>query len=139
MYIREITFLDLDGKEVTEEFLFNLRQDEAIDLQLSEKGGLDEFLKKIARERDGREITRLLKTFILACYGERGADNKRFIKSPELSLAFSQTAAYTELWTELVTDEKAAADFIEKAFEKPRVDKDKPENAGLQPALKSYS
>jgi hypothetical protein len=45
-------------------------------------------------------------------YGEKSLDGVRFIKSPELSLAFSQTDAYNKLFMELMSDGSAAAAFI---------------------------
>ena len=54
----------------------------------------------------------LFKDLILRSYGEKSADGRRFIKSKELSTAFSQTEAYSELFMELVTDAEKAAEFV---------------------------
>ena len=43
---------------------------------------------------------------------EKSPDGRRFIKSKELSDAFSQTEAYSEIFMELALDDKAATDFI---------------------------
>lgn len=56
-----------------------------------------------------------MKTFeeiILTAYGEKSDDGRRFVKSDELSQAFKETEAYSELFMELLTDDKAAAAFI---------------------------
>lgn len=45
-------------------------------------------------------------------YGEKSPDGKRFVKSEELSTAFSQTEAYSQLYMELATDADKAAEFI---------------------------
>ena len=53
-----------------------------------------------------------MKDLILKAYGEKSLDGKRFIKSPEISVAFSQTEAYSKFFMELVTDPDAAAAFV---------------------------
>ena len=45
----------------------------------------------------------------MKAYGEKSLDGKYFEKSPERSLRFSQTEAYSELFLELLDPEKAAA------------------------------
>ena len=49
---------------------------------------------------------------IMKAYGVKSDDGKRLIKSEELSIAFTQTEAYSVLFMELITDDKAAADFV---------------------------
>ena len=131
MLVKEITYFDLYGEELTEKFYFNLRQDEAVDVHLSEDGGLDAFIERIMTERNGKELVRLFKDFILKLVGQVAPDGKRFIKTKEYTDWFSQTAAYTELWRELVMDPEAASEFINAALEKPRADRDKPNEPPL--------
>ena len=57
-------------------------------------------------------IIKVFKELVLKAYGEKSPDGKRFIKSDELSTAFAQTEAYSELFMKLATDDKAAADFV---------------------------
>ena len=45
-------------------------------------------------------------------YGEKSPDGRRFIKSKELSEAFEQTEAYSNLYVELATDSDSAAKFV---------------------------
>ena len=45
-------------------------------------------------------------------YGEKSADGKRFIKTPEIAEAFSQTEAYSVLFMELATNADSAAAFV---------------------------
>ncbi|MGC8000610.1 hypothetical protein, partial [Salmonella enterica] len=42
----------------------------------------------------------------------KSPDGRRFIKNKELSDAFSQTEAYSEIFMELALNEQAAADFV---------------------------
>ena len=57
-------------------------------------------------------MLRPFKDLVLKSYGEKSADGKRFIKTPEISEAFSQTEAYSVLFMELATDADAAAAFV---------------------------
>ena len=54
----------------------------------------------------------MFKDIILRSYGEKSPDGRRFIKSKEITDAFAQTEAYSDLFMELATDAEAASDFI---------------------------
>lgn len=121
MLIKPITYTDYDGVERTENFMFNLTKAELAELNLTTEGGLQAVIQKIVDSRDIPEITKWFKRIIMMAYGERSADGRRFIKSQELTEEFLQTEAYSELFIELITDEKAAAAFINGII--PQVEK----------------
>ena len=79
---------------------------------MSTSGGLAEQLQKIVDAKDAPAIIKTFKELILKAYGEKSADGKRFEKSEEISRAFSQTEAYSQLFMKLATDADAAADFV---------------------------
>ena len=81
-------------------------------MELSTAGGLTNLITKITNAKDGPTIIKIFKKLVLDAYGERSDDGRRFIKSKELSEAFSQTPAYSEIFMELSTDDEAAAKFI---------------------------
>ena len=112
MLKKTIKYKDFNGSEREEDFYFNLMQSEIAELELSTVGGFTESIQKIIQTQDGPEIIKQFKKIILKSYGEKSADGKRFIKSDELSEAFSQTNAYSELFMELATDDEAASAFI---------------------------
>lgn len=112
MLKKTIKYIDYDGVERTEDFHFNLTQAEVTEMELSLEGGLVRKIEKIVASKDGTEIVKLFKEIILKAYGEKSADGKRFIKSVELSTAFSQTEAYSQLFMSLATDSDQAAAFI---------------------------
>jgi hypothetical protein len=70
------------------------------------------MISRIVAAQDAPAIIKIFKDLILKAYGEKSLDGKRFIKSPELSDAFSQTEAYSQLFMELATDADAAANFV---------------------------
>ena len=112
MLKRKMTYVDYNGNERTEDFYFNLTKAELTEMQLSESGGLTEFIQRIIDTQDTKKIIELFKDLILKAYGEKSLDGKRFIKSKELSDSFAQTEAYSDLFMELATDSKAAAAFV---------------------------
>ena len=112
MLKKTITYTDYDGNQRTEDKYFNLSRAEVIEMDLSTTGGMQKLLERIVAEQDTRKIAEIFRELILKAYGEKSPDGKRFIKSHELSEAFSQTEAYSELFVELLSDaEKAAAFF----------------------------
>ena len=112
MLKKTITYTDYNGTERTEDFYFNLSKAEAMEMEMGTSGGLTETIKKIVAAQDSPSIIKIFKYFILKAYGEKSLDGKRFIKSKEISEAFSQTEAYNVLYMELLSDAKKAAEFI---------------------------
>ena len=112
MYKKTIPYEDFNGVERTEDFYFNLMESEVAELQMSNKAGLDQVIQELIRTQDMPAIIELFKKVILMSYGEKSVDGKRFIKSKELTEAFCQTNAYSNLFMELATNEKAAIEFI---------------------------
>ena len=112
MLKKTITYVDYNGVERTEDFYFNLSKAEVAEMELSVEGGFSKMLEEIVRSKDNVRIMELFKQMVLKAYGEKSADGKRFVKSKELSEAFSQTEAYSEIFMELALDEKAAAAFV---------------------------
>ena len=107
-----ITYTDYNGVERTEPFYFNLSKAELMEMELGVTGGMTEMLDKIIAAKDAPSLMKTFKEMIMKYYGIKSDDGKRLIKSEELSIAFTQTEAYSVLFMELITDDKAAADFV---------------------------
>ena len=86
MLSKAITYTDYNGEERTEVFYFNLTKAELAELNLTTKGGLQDVLRKIVDSKDVPELTKWFKKIILMSYGEK--------------------------FMELITDEVAAANFV---------------------------
>lgn len=113
MYTRTITYVDYDGNERTEDFMFNLNKSELTTMEMSSEGGLKQRLSTMINKKDAPEIMRTFKKLLHDSYGEKSADGRRFVKSDEISTAFEQTEAYNMIFMELCTDAKKAAEFVE--------------------------
>jgi len=120
MLKKTITYQDYNGNEITEDFYFNLSKAEVTEMELSRTGGLSKYIERIVAAKDVPAIINEFKYLVLKSYGVKSEDGKRFIKSEELSQAFAQTEAYTELFVELVSDAEAAAKFVNGIIPNPK-------------------
>lgn len=112
MITKPITYVDYNGVERTENFMFNLSKAEIMEMELTTTGGLAEMIQRIVAAQDTPSIIKIFKDLILKSYGVKSPDGKHFVKSKELSTKFSQSEAYSVLFMELATDADAAAAFV---------------------------
>lgn len=144
MYKKTITFENYNGEKLTEDFYFNLNQAELIKwLTTSGDYTLDKVLERLSKERNGKKIMEIFEDLIHLSYGRKSLDSRKFEKTEEIWNDFYQTEAYSVLFTELVTDAKKAADFVNKiiprdlANEVEKIIRDNPD--GIPDALKDYT
>lgn len=124
MLKKTITFKDLDGNDVTEDFYFNLSKAELAELELSRQGGLTAYLATLTKDStNGPEIIETFKTLITMTVGRRSEDGRRFIKNQEITDEFLQSDAYSEFFMELITDPDASETFARGIMPKDLMDK----------------
>jgi len=109
MLKKTIKYTDFNGVEREEDHYFNLSRAEINEMNLSTTGGLERMIHDITSTKDVPKIAAIFKELILKSYGIKSPDGKRFIKSKEISLEFSQTGAYDVLYMELLGDETGDA------------------------------
>lgn len=116
MIKKTITYTDYNGLERTESFYFNLSKAEVMEMELSADGGMAESIQKIVDAKDAPAIIRVFKDLVLKAYGVKSDDGRRFMKvKPDGSRYaddFKETEAYSQIFMELATDAKAAANFV---------------------------
>ena len=112
MHTETITYTDYAGNQRTEDFSFNLTKAEVLEMEMKTTGGMEQYIKRIIDAQDTAQIIEVFKELLLKAYGRVSADGRRFEKSPELTKEFSETEAYSDLFMELATDDKAAIAFI---------------------------
>lgn len=110
MLKQTISYNDFDDNPTQETLYFNLTKSELADnLHLSDElTDLQELFKgerKPLETSDIQRVVNLVKTFMQLSYGVRSSDGKRFIKTEEQWIEFTQTAAYDA--------------FLYSLFEKP--------------------
>lgn len=112
MLKHEITYEDFDGDKVTETLYFNLSNSELIEMDVEHEEGMHNWLQKMVKIEDKKQLFAEFKKLLLASYGEKSPDGKRFVKSEQIRNDFLHSAAYEALFFELMTDEETVANFI---------------------------
>jgi len=112
MIKKTITYTDYNGKERTEDFYFNLTKAEIVELEMSTSGGISSMIETLVKTENGEKIIELFKKVIEKSYGVKTPDGRRFMKSKDLFLEFSETPAYDILFMELSQDAKSASAFM---------------------------
>lgn len=129
MYKKTITYKDFDEKERIEDIYFNLTKSELIEFALelpdnvsdsisNESEATDESkaITKVMSAFTSKSIFKFLKDLILKSYGVRKDEGRRFAKTDEngkpLSAEFAETMAYEAIMDEFLSDDKAAAEFV---------------------------
>ena len=130
MLKKSIKYVDYNGETQTDECYFNLSKSELMEIQVSEKGGFENYLTALIEEKDQKKIYNLFKEIVLMSYGQKSSDGRTFIKKKmvdgqmiRLRDEFEQTEAFSELMMELLTGgDTAIADFINKLIPKELAD-----------------
>lgn len=113
MYVKTITYTDFNNIERTEDFYFNLTEAEVIEwLTTNSSATLGEVLDGMRRKNDIQGILSSTKDLIYRAYGEKSADGRRFVKTPEVKANFMETPAYSKLFMEISTDANKAVEFL---------------------------
>lgn len=123
MLKKEITYMGYDGVERTEDFYFNISKSELAEWEMGVDGGYSEQLKAIAKGKRTSEIIETVRSIILRAYGVKSPDGKRFVKSEEISRAFYQTEAYSNLFIAFMKDPNLLADFVNQILPEEARDK----------------
>ena len=133
MYKKTITYTDYNDVKRTETFYFNLTKAEVLEMELGTVGGLSAMIQAVIDAKDTPALIKIFKDLVLKAYGEKSADGKRFVKSPELSEAFAQTEAYSDIFMELATNDVAASEFV-KGITPPGLEEYAQKNKALHAA-----
>ena len=112
MVRKDITYTTYDDVVITEPFYFNLTKAELLEMELSQQGGFQGFLKLMVDAKDQPTLIRLTKELLLKSYGEKTPDGKRLMKSAEISHNFECSPAYEIMFMMLATDDEKAAEFV---------------------------
>ena len=127
MLKKTVTYTDFDGNERTETHYFNLTQTELIDMAMELPGDVKETFgddpSKVDQEAVGIELMKkigsqgiigFIKDVVQKSYGIKSEDGRRFIKDEKIIKEFTQTLAYDAIIMEFMSNDVAAAEFINK-------------------------
>lgn len=125
MLSKKIKYEDFDGNLVEETYYFNLSESELVKLETTMPGGFAEKLKRCLQNKMIPELMSEFENIILASYGEKSLDGKKFVKNNSIREDFHCSAAFDALFMELLTDSDAAAAFLMGVIPKKLVEKSK--------------
>ena len=112
MIKKTVTYEDYNGEMRTETFYFHFTEAEILDMEMSTEGGFAERIQRIIDAKDQSALMKLIKKFVIDAYGVKSPDGKRFIKDNEVKAAFLECPAYSDIFMDMVTDDKLAAEFV---------------------------
>lgn len=112
MIVKTITYTDFNGNERTESFWFHLSRPELTEMLLGIDNNIETYIKTIIESENYYELVKIFKKLLLEAYGEKSEDGRRFIKLPEKTKEFSESEAYSVLFTELTTNTEKASEFV---------------------------
>lgn len=112
MIKKTITYTDYNGEERTETFYFHYTEAEILDMEMSEEGSFADRIQRIIDAKDTTALMKLIKKFVIDAYGVKSEDGRRFIKNDEVKAAFLESPAYSDIFMDMVTDDKLAAEFV---------------------------
>lgn len=143
MLVKSITFEDYNGNTITKDYHFNLNKAEIIKwLTTDGDYTLDKKLETLFEAGNGKELMNRFDELIRMSYGVKSLDGVHFEKSEHILNSFVDTEAYSVLFTELVTDAKKAAAFVNAiipkdiAAEIEKIMKENPE--GIPAEIRDY-
>lgn len=115
MISKTIKYTDFNGKEVKKTFWFHLGKADLARVVVTPQGLT---LPEVIATRSDDDLSGaadafdLLREIAKHAIGVRSADGSRFIRSDEARSDLFDTGAYDEFFTELMQDEKKAAEFM---------------------------
>ena len=124
MLKKTIKYTDYNGVERVEDHYFNLNQFELTEFAAELPDGLFEAVNessdrtqlqtaiRIHDKLGGKGIIEFIKKLVIKSYGVKSPDGKRFIKNQELCDEFVQSIAFDTFMMELMSDDMAAANFV---------------------------
>lgn len=112
MIKKTVTYKDFDGNERTEDFYFHLTEQELTEWELSVDGGLSGVLTRIINSKDNRKLVEIFKDLLIRSYGVKTPDGRGFVKNEDVLNDFKYTQAFSDIYMELATNDKAASEFV---------------------------
>lgn len=130
MLKKTVSYEDFNGNQVQEDLYFNLSKSEIVDMEMSAEGPMSERLDRIKKSNDTTAMYRQIRDIVLAAYGVRSEDGRRFLKSDQIRDDFAASAAFDEFFFDLFQDTDRIVDFINgiipaKAIEEALSQRDK--------------
>lgn len=122
MLNKTVTYEDYNGNQRTDELWFNLTKTEILKLTMDlpdntlpdDPANVDneKLAARLFEKLGNKGILEFIETLLIKSYGVKSEDGRRFIKTPEMAVEFSQTPAYDAIMMEFMTDTEAVTKFV---------------------------
>ena len=113
MLKQRVKYEGFDGEIVEEDLYFNLTRMDLIELNdRYESKDMAAYMDKIVKEKNIKELYKVLKDIVLMAYGVKSEDGKRFIKNQTVKDEFAESLAFSQLIEDFHETDTAMSDFI---------------------------
>lgn len=113
MLKQRVKYEGFDGEIVEEDLYFNLTRMDLIELNdRYESKDMAAYMDKIVKEKNIKELYKVLKDIVLMAYGVKSEDGKRFIKNQTVKDEFAESLAFSQLIEDFHETDTAMSDFV---------------------------
>lgn len=113
MLKQRVKYEGFDGEIIEEDLYFNLTRMDLIELNdRYDSKDMAAYMDKIVKEKNIKELYRVLKDIVLMAYGVKSEDGKRFIKNQEVKDEFAESLAFAQLIEDFHETDTAMSDFV---------------------------
>lgn len=113
MLKQRVKYEGFDGELIEEDLYFNLTRMDLIELNdRYESKDMAAYMDKIVKEKNIKELYKVLKDIVLMAYGVKSEDGKRFIKNQTVKDEFAESLAFSQLIEDFHETDTAMSDFI---------------------------
>lgn len=113
MLKQRVKYEGFDGELIEEDLYFNLTRMDLIELNdRYESKDMAAYMDKIVKEKNVKELYKVLKDIVLMAYGVKSEDGKRFIKNQTVKDEFAESLAFSQLIEDFHETDTAMSDFI---------------------------
>lgn len=132
MFKKTVKYENFLGEEKTKDFYFHLTKSELLELT-SSTNGMEQRVKRMIETKDQVAILQEMRAIVNLAIGVRSEDGETFLKNDTIRAQLMFSPAYDELLMELLTDDNAAAEFIQQMLPKDMRDKVQKQLASQSP------
>ena len=113
MLKQRVKYEGFDGELIEEDLYFKLTRMDLIELNdRYESKDMAAYMDKIVKEKNIKELYKVLKDIVLMAYGVKSEDGKRFIKNQTVKDEFAESLAFSQLIEDFHETDTAMSDFV---------------------------
>lgn len=110
-----ISFTDIDGNPVTEEWWFQLGLTDAMEMDFFHEGDPGKYFMEIVQNQNSRQLLKVWRDLLFASVGVRKEIDGRkiLVKNDEVRERFQHGGAYEQFFSEIIESDDAGASFFQ--------------------------